>query len=91
MVGTRADTKLTGTVVSRTCLRGAALSARYRVIRNIIAKGQRSEAIDRNVDAPMDMPAWKHSLLGDTGPLSIPDVEAVFAYLLTLQRWDEED
>jgi mono/diheme cytochrome c family protein len=57
--------------------------AQYRAVHNKIAFGSKpAEAYPGVMRAPLEMPAW-HSVL------STRDIDAVIAYLITLQDWKE--
>lgn len=63
---------------------------KYQKAFNVIVKGSKPlKKEDKDPEPPMQMPAWKNRLHGDSGPISKNDVHSVIAYLLTLQPWEE--
>lgn len=57
----------------------------YKRVRDLIRNGKKASKRDLSGPAPpLDMPRWG-------GVLSAKDIDAIFAYLLTLQPWDFED
>ncbi len=60
----------------------------YESLKNMILKGGYSARRDPNgLKPPMNMPAWEHRMNATKGPFSDADVDAIIAYLLTLQEW----
>lgn len=59
--------------------------AQYRAIRDVIRKGSPPGKKDpRGPIPPLEMPTWGHKL-------SEADINAIIAYLMTLQPWEEEE
>lgn len=62
----------------------------YRAMRDVILGGERAtRKDDEGPDPPMRMPSWDQRLHADHGPISEPEIDALVAYLLTLQPWEE--
>jgi mono/diheme cytochrome c family protein len=61
-------------------------------IRKVILKGAKPGARQKEKPKPpMLMPAWEHRLYSDGSPPSRVDIDAIIAYLITQQSFDEED
>jgi len=62
----------------------------YRKYFGVIVRGSRPfKEREKDSDPPMLMPSWKNRMHGDSGPLAGKDIDAILAYLLTLQPRDE--
>ena len=60
--------------------------------RNLIIAGAKSLKKDPDgPEPPMHMPGWHQRLDFDNKPLNMRDVDAIIAYLLSLQDWTESD
>ncbi len=57
----------------------------YKAARALIIKGQAVAKLDKTgLEPPLQMPSWREVL-------SDRDVDSIIAYLLTLQRWEEDE
>jgi mono/diheme cytochrome c family protein len=64
----------------------------YASYRDFIVTGGKPGKQRGSTQGPaMLMPAWKYRLYADDSPTSPADIDAVIAYLLTLQRFDDDD
>lgn len=62
----------------------------YRALRATILRGSRPARRDGEGPAPpLLMPPWDRRACADQGPLSAADIDALIAYLVSLQPWDE--
>jgi mono/diheme cytochrome c family protein len=60
----------------------------YESLKSMILRGGYSARKDSSgLRPPMNMPAWEHRMNATKGPFSDADVDAIIAYLLTLQQW----
>lgn len=60
----------------------------YSALKKMILQGGYSTR--RDVDGPrppMNMPAWEHRMHADRKPINEKEVDAIIAYLLSLQEW----
>jgi mono/diheme cytochrome c family protein len=66
--------------------------SQYLKIRDLILKGGHPKKRDKEgLAPPMHMPAWSQRLYADGGPSSKADINAIIAYLLTLQTVEEDE
>jgi len=63
--------------------------SQYENIRELILKGAIPGS--KGELPAMIMPAWEHRLYADGSPPSKADIDAIIAYLLTLQKFEEQD
>ncbi|MCJ8273926.1 MAG: c-type cytochrome [Psychrosphaera sp.] len=64
----------------------------YKNIRDfIITGGYPGKSSKGDGEPVMLMPAWKYRLYADGSPTSRADIDAIIAYLLTLQTFEDED
>lgn len=64
----------------------------YMATRKLIIEGAMSLKKDRNgIEPPIHMPSWEQRRNSDHHPLSVRDVDAIIAYLVSLQEWEDED
>ena len=62
----------------------------YRAMRSVMLGGARPMRRDASgPEPPMQMPSWEQRVHADFGPISDAEFDALLAYLLTLQPWDE--
>ena len=66
--------------------------SQYLETRNIILQGSHSRKRDKEgPPPPLVMPGWNFRLNADDSPPSRADIDALIAYLLTLQTFEEEE
>ncbi|MFT4925978.1 MAG: mono/diheme cytochrome c family protein [Phenylobacterium sp.] len=64
----------------------------YQSIRDFILKGGApGKARDSKGEPAMLMPAWQYRLYADGSPPAKADIDAIIAYLLSLQQFDEDE
>ena len=65
---------------------------RFQALRNVITLGSHpTKGAKEGPHAAMQMPSWSERLFADGGPASMTDVDAIIAYLVSLQPWDDEE
>ncbi|MBL8995424.1 MAG: hypothetical protein JNM63_18910, partial [Spirochaetia bacterium] len=60
----------------------------YSALKKMILQG--GYATRRDVEGPrppMNMPSWEHRMHADRKPINEKEVDAIIAYLLSLQEW----